>query len=123
MDTNSQGLERFCSGCDVCQIRVRSWFVSLLIVVAAALVWWSRPAPRPSFDDPEIARAAQETRFALALVGELGRRAALDEVLGRRVVTPTVDGVADALRKHLGSEGSVHENTVPEGAPEKGANG
>jgi anti-sigma factor RsiW len=95
----------------------------VLIVVAAALVWWPRPAPRPSLDDPEIARATQETRFALALVGTLGRRAALDEVLGRRVVSPTVDGVADALREHLGSDGSAHENTVTEGAPDKGANG
>ena len=93
-----------------------------LAVVATALVWWQRPAPRPALDDPEIARAAQETRFALALVGALGRRAALDEVLGRRVVSPTVDGVADALRKHLGSERSENENTVTEGAPDKGAN-
>jgi anti-sigma factor RsiW len=95
----------------------------VLAVVVASLVWWQRPAPRPSLDDPEIARAAQETRFALALVGALGRRAALDEVLGRRVVSPTVDGLADALRKHLGSEGSEEENTLPEGAADKGASG
>lgn len=94
-----------------------------LAMVVAALVWWQRPAQRPSLDDPEIARAAQETRFALALVGELGRRAALDGVLGRRVVSATVDGVADALRKHLGSERSENENTVTEGPSEKGANG
>jgi anti-sigma factor RsiW len=94
-----------------------------LAVVVAAFAWWQRPAPRPSFDDPEIARAAQETRFALALVGELGRRAALDEVFGRRVVSPTVHGLADALRERLGSNGSEDENTVPEGAADKGVDG
>ena len=64
--------------------------VVVATIVAATLVWWQRPVPRPSMDDPEIARAVQETRFALALVGALGRRAALDEVLGRRVVSPTL---------------------------------
>lgn len=94
-----------------------------LAVAVAALVWWQRPEPRPSLDDPEIARAARETRFALALVGELGRRAALDEVLGRRVVAPTVEGLTDALREHLGSERPEVESTEREDKTEKGATG
>lgn len=92
-------------------------------LMVTAVAWWQRPAARPSFDDPEIARAAQETRFALALVGALGRRAALDEVLGRRVVSPTVDGVTRALREHLGAGGSEDGSTEPEQKTDKGVNG
>jgi anti-sigma factor RsiW len=92
-------------------------------VLITALAWWQRPAARPSLDDPEIARAAQETRLALALVGALGRRAALDEVLGRRVVSPAVDGVTHALRQHLGSEGSDDGSPEPEHKTDKGVNG
>lgn len=94
-----------------------------LAVIVAALVWWQRPAPRPSLDDPEIARAAQQTRFALALVGALGRRAALDEVLGRRVVSPAVGGVTQALRGHLGSDGSEADSVEAEKKTAKGATG
>ena len=95
----------------------------VLAVTSTAVVWWQRPTPRPSLDDPEIARAAQETRFALALVGALGRRAALDEVLGRRVVAPTVAGVTDALREHLGPARAERESTESEEETEKGASG
>jgi anti-sigma factor RsiW len=92
-------------------------------VMVTALAWWQRPAPRPSLDDPEIARAAQQTRFALGLVGALGRRAALDEVLGRRVVAPAVEGVAEALRAHLGSGGSDDGTPEPQPKQDKGVNG
>jgi anti-sigma factor RsiW len=94
----------------------------VLAVTVTAVVWWQRPAPTPSFDDPEIARAAAETRFALALVGALGRRAALDEVLGRRVVAPTVTGVTDALRERLAPARAEDESTETEEKVDKGAN-
>jgi anti-sigma factor RsiW len=72
---------------------------SVLVVVIAAVVWLQRPAPAPSLDDPEVARAIQQTRYAFALVGELGRRAALDELLGDRVVSPTIRSLSKTLGK------------------------
>jgi anti-sigma factor RsiW len=91
-------------------------------MVVTALAWWQRPVPRPSLDDPEIARAAHETRLALALVGALGRRAAVDEVLGRVVVSPTVTGVRNALRGHPGSDDADAGNAGTEQQTDKGAN-
>jgi len=93
---------------------------SVLVVVGVAALWSLRSTPRPSLDDPEIARAARETRYAFALVGALGRRAALEELLGDRVVAPTVRRLSRSLGTlSLNNEersGAVTENVEIEGS-------
>lgn len=53
------------------------------------------PTPDPA-NDPELARAIVEARFALAYLGDLGRGAGVeirDQVLRDRLVAPTVRGL------------------------------
>ncbi len=70
---------------------------AVVAAVGLGLLWLDRS--RPSLDDPEVARATAEARYALALVGAVGRRAALDELLGERVLSPALEGLVRSLRR------------------------
>jgi anti-sigma factor RsiW len=96
---------------------------SVALVVVAAVLWWQKPDPRPSFDDPQVARAARETRYAFALVGALGRRAALDELLGGDVLSPTVRSLSRSLRNSLESTLEDRQDAVSEENEREGSQG
>jgi anti-sigma factor (TIGR02949 family) len=90
---------------------------AVTLAIAIGAVWWQRSQTRPSLDDPEIARATAEARYALALVGEVGRRAAIEELLGERVVSPTVRGIVRSLG---GPENREHRADRSEASQDQG---
>ena len=94
---------------------------AVLVAVVLGGLWLQHTPPRPSLDDPEVARAAAETRYALALVGAAGRRAGLEDLIGERVLSPTVRSVTRSLRERLKSSAGERprvelENTNSEGS-------
>jgi anti-sigma factor (TIGR02949 family) len=92
---------------------------ALMVAVIAGVLWTQGPGARPSMDDPEIARATAETRYALALIGQLSRRAELDELLAERMVTPTLRGLARVLGPELDNRGDQRA-AEPETTTEQG---
>jgi anti-sigma factor RsiW len=77
---------------------------ALAVVAAVVLVFlvlspWSRPT-EPEYTDQEVARAAAETRLALAYVGRIAQRAELrvkERVLDQGAAAQTVRGVRRSL--------------------------
>lgn len=95
----------------------------LVIAVLAGLLYYERPTARPSMDDPEIARATAETRYALALVGAVGSRAGLEDLFGERVLSPTVSSVTRVLRERLSLSLGERPRAEPEDTNSEGSQG
>jgi anti-sigma factor (TIGR02949 family) len=96
---------------------------AVLVAALVGLLWLQQPPSSPSLDDPEVARAAAETRYALALVGAVGRRAGLEDLFGERVLSPTVRSVARSLRERLSSSLGVRPEVSTEDAISEGSQG
>jgi len=73
--------------------------VAAVVLIFLVLSPWSRPT-EPQYTDQEVARAAAETRLALAYVGSIAQRAELrvkERVLDQGAAAQTVRGVRRSL--------------------------
>jgi len=74
--------------------------VAAVVLILLVLFPWSRPT-EPQYTDQEVARAAAETRLALAYVGSIAQRAELrvrERVLDQGAAAQTVRGVRRSLQ-------------------------
>ena len=74
--------------------------VAAVVLIFLVLSPWSRPI-EPQYTDQEVARAAAETRLALAYVGSIAQRAELrvkERVLDQGAAAQTVRGVRRSLQ-------------------------